>query len=61
MYDANETEAGYPIDGTIAVFGSNYDTAIGLGDVEKLYGSGEHLAFGRNSKILAIDALACYS
>ena len=58
VYDANETEAGYPIDGTIAVFGSNYDTAIGLGDVEKLYGSGEHLAFGRNSKILAIDALA---
>lgn len=58
VYDANETEAGYPIDGTIAVFGSNYDNAIGLGDVEKLYGSGEHLAFGRNSKILAIDALA---
>lgn len=58
IYDANEAEAAYPIDGTIAVFGSNYDNAIGLGDVEKLYGSGEHLAFGRNNKLLAIDALA---
>lgn len=57
VYDANETET-YPIDGTIAVFGSNYDNAFGLGDVEKLYGSGEHLAFGRNGKIVAIDALA---
>lgn len=58
VYDANETEAAYPIDGTIAVFGSNYENTIGLGDVEKLYGSGEHLAFGRNNKLLAIDALA---
>lgn len=58
VYDANEVAAGFPIDGTLAVFGTTFDNAIGLGDVEKLYGSGEHLALGRSNKILAIEALA---
>jgi len=58
VYDANQAAAGYPIDGTLAVFGTAFDNAIGLGDVEKLYGSGEHLGLGRSNKILAIEALA---
>lgn len=58
VYDANEAATGYPIDGTVAVFGTAFDATIGLGDVEKLYGSGEHLGLGRSNKILAIEALA---
>lgn len=58
VYDTNEIALGYPIDGTVAVFGSSFDNGIGLGDVEKLYGAGEHLGLSRNNKTLAIEALA---
>lgn len=58
VYDTNEVALGYPIDGTVAVFGSSFDNGIGLGDVEKLYSAGEHLGLSRNNKILAIEALA---
>lgn len=56
LYDTNQVAMGYPIDGTVAVFGTSFDSAIGLGDVEKLYGSGEHLGLSRNNKLLAIEA-----
>lgn len=58
VFDTSEVALGYPIDGTTAVFGNAFDSSFGFGDVEKLYASGEHLAFSRNNVLMAIEALA---
>ncbi len=58
VYDTAELSTGYPIDGTLAVFGNDFAPELGLGDVEKLYTSGEHLGFFRENKLLTIEALA---
>jgi len=57
VFETSEVALGAPIDGTVAIFGSNFSNEIGLGDVEKMLSSGEHLALERNNKTLAIEAL----
>ncbi len=47
---------GFPIDGTVAVFNDSFSSEVGLGDVEKLLVSGEHISFARNTVNLAIEA-----
>ena len=56
VYNPSEVAFAAPIDGTIAVFGTDFDASVGYGDVEKLYSSGEHLAWSRGTKLLAMDA-----
>lgn len=59
VYDPNELAlASYPIDGTVAVFGTDFSNDLGYGDVEKLMSNGENLGLSRASKTLAIEALA---
>jgi len=56
VYNPSEVAFASPIDATIAVFGTDFDASVGLGDIEKLYSSGEHLAWSRGAKLLAMDA-----
>ena len=56
VYNASEVAFASPIDATIAVFATDFDASVGLGDIEKLYSSGEHLAWSRGAKLLAMDA-----
>ncbi|WP_084404275.1 beta strand repeat-containing protein [Flavobacterium tegetincola] len=59
VYDPNELAlASYPIDGTVAVFGEVFTNSLGYGDVIKLMSTGENLGLSRDSKTLAIEALA---
>ena len=58
VYNPSEVAFAAPIDGTIAVFGTDFDASVGLGDVVKMYSAGEHLAWSRATKLLAIDASA---
>jgi hypothetical protein len=58
VYNPTEVAFAAPIDGTTAVFAADFDASVGYGDVEKLYSSGEHLAWSRGTKLLAIDATA---
>lgn len=58
VYNPTEVAFATPIDGTTAVFGTDFNTTIGVGDVEKLFSAGESLAWSRGTKLLAIDALA---
>lgn len=56
VYNPSEVAFASPIDATIAVFAADFDASVGYGDVEKLYSSGEHLAWSRGTKLLAMDA-----
>lgn len=56
VYNPSEVAFASPIDATIAVFATDFDASVGYGDVEKLYSSGEHLAWSRGTKLLAMDA-----
>ncbi len=56
VYNPSEVAFASPIDATIAVFATDFDASVGLGDIEKLYSSGEHLAWSRGDKLLAMDA-----
>lgn len=56
VYNPSEVAFASPIDATIAVFATDFDASVGLGDVEKLYSTGEHLAWSRGTKLLAMDA-----
>ncbi|MGV9005029.1 LamG-like jellyroll fold domain-containing protein [Flavobacterium sp.] len=59
VYDSNELAlASYPIDGAVAVFGSEFSNNYGYGDVDKLMSSGENLGFLKDFKTLSIEALA---
>jgi uncharacterized OsmC-like protein len=58
VYNPTEVAFAAPIDGTTAVFGTNFTSAVGLGDVEKLSSAGENIAWSRATKLLAIDAQA---
>lgn len=59
VYEPNELAiGGAPIDGALAVFASNYTTALDINDVTKLTASGENVAFVREDKNLAIETLA---
>ena len=56
VYNPSEIAFASPIDATIAVFGTDFDASVGFGDIEKLHSSGEHLAWSRGAKLLAMDA-----
>jgi hypothetical protein len=58
VYNPTEVAFAAPIDGTTAVFGTDFTSEIGLGDVEKLSSAGENIAWSRVTKLLAIDAQA---
>jgi hypothetical protein len=58
VYNPTEVAFAAPIDGTTAVFGTDFTSEIGLGDVEKLSSAGENIAWSRATKLLAIDAQA---
>ena len=59
VYEPNELAiGGMPIDGALAMFGTDYDTALDTNDVVKLNASGENIAFTRENKDLAIETLA---
>ena len=58
VYNPTEVAFAAPIDGTTAVFGTDFTSAVGFGDVEKLFSAGENLAWSRATKLLAIDAQA---
>lgn len=58
VYNPTEVAFAAPIDGTTAIFGTDFNATIGLGDAEKLLSAGESLAWSRGTKLLAIDALA---
>lgn len=58
-YEPNELAlGGSPIDGAVALFGSNFSNSLNAQDVDKLSSSGENLAFVRENKNLAIETLA---
>jgi hypothetical protein len=56
VYNPIEVAFGSPIDVTTAVFGPVFNASVGYGDVEKLVSAGEHLAWSRGTKLLAMDA-----
>ncbi len=57
LYDATEFSiGGYPIDGTVAVFGQDFETNLGVGDVQKLETNGQNVMFLRDNKKLVIEA-----
>jgi hypothetical protein len=56
VYNPSEVAFAAPIDGTIAVFGTDFNASVGIGDVVKMYSAGEHLAWSKDTKLLAIDA-----
>ena len=57
LYDSAEYSiGGYPIDGTVAVFGEDFDNTIGQGDVQKLETNGQNVMLLRNAKKLAVEA-----
>ena len=58
VYNPTEVAFAAPIDGTTAIFGTDFNATIGLGDAEKLFSAGESLAWSRGTKLLAIDAQA---
>lgn len=59
IYEPNELAiGGAPIDGALAMFGTDYDSALDTNDVVKLNASGENISFTRENKDLAIETLA---
>lgn len=59
LYEPNELAIdGYPIDAMKAVFNSDYQNELGIGDATKLESAGENIAWFRNNTKLAIDAAA---
>lgn len=57
IYEPNVLSlGGYPIDGTVAVFGSNFSEMLDFGDVAKLNVAGENIALSRENTNLAIEA-----
>jgi hypothetical protein len=59
VYEPNELAiGGAPIDGALALFGTDFSNTLDNNDVEKLNASGENLAFVRDNKSLAIETLA---
>lgn len=59
VYEPNELAiGGTPIDGALAMFGSDFASELDANDVEKLNASGENLAFARENKNLAIETHA---
>lgn len=59
VYEPNELAVGgAPIDGTLAMFGTNFSDTLDENDVQKLNASGENLAFARENKNLAIETLS---
>lgn len=59
VYEPNELALGsLPIDGVVALFGTDFTTAIEAGDVEKLESAGENLAIFSSNQKLAMSAMA---
>lgn len=59
LYEPNELAiGGYPIDAMKAIFNSDYQNELGIGDATKLESAGENIAWFRNNTKLAIDAAA---
>lgn len=57
VYEPNVLSlGGYPIDGTVAVFGTEFSNSIDFGDVAKLNVAGENIALSRENINLAIEA-----
>lgn len=59
VYEPNELALGsLPIDGAVALFGTDFTNAIEAGDVEKLESAGENLAIFSSNQKLAMSAMA---
>jgi hypothetical protein len=59
VYEPTELALGaYPIDGAVALFGTDFTNGIDAGDVEKLESSGENLAWFNSNQKLAMTSMA---